>query len=104
MNKANRAAQFNPFDTLKGLKEALREKEEKLSRVPKRELSEEQQEEVSIQLSKIERGTMVDMTFFDSGHYVSLIDKVAEMNVIYRYIVIGKAKIYFDDIYDIKLI
>ena len=44
MNRQERAKQFMPFDALKGLKEALKAKEEKLTRVAKRELSEEQQE------------------------------------------------------------
>ena len=38
----NRAAQFAPFDALKGLKEAIKERAERKSRISRRELSEEQ--------------------------------------------------------------
>ena len=44
MNKADRAAQFQPFDALKGLQEELRAREERRTRVAKKELSEEQME------------------------------------------------------------
>ena len=63
MNKANRAAQFAPFDALKGLNEALRKKEEKLSRVEKIELSEEMSEELSHKLIKLEKGQRIKITF-----------------------------------------
>lgn len=102
MNKANRAAQFNAFDALKGLQEALKEKEEKLSRVERRELSEEQEEELS--LCNVARGNIVEMTYYDDGRYVTVTDIVMEMNEVYRYIVLGKAKIDFDDVFDIKIV
>lgn len=104
MNKANRAAQFNSFDALKGLKEALREKEEKHSRVERRELSEEQQDELSRVIAKIERGFTVLATYYVRGHYLNLQGKVTDINVVFGYIVIGQTKIFFDDISDIKLI
>ena len=93
-----------PSMHLKGLQEALREKEEKMTRIEKRELSEEQQEELSIALNKVERGFNVDLTFYYSGHYVKLKGKVAEINIAYRYVVVGQTKIYFDDIYEVKMI
>ena len=56
MNRQERAKQFMPFDALKGLKEALKAKEEKLTRVAKRELSEEQQEILSEVITQLEKG------------------------------------------------
>lgn len=41
MTRQQRAKQFMPFDAMKGLKEALAEREERHSRVEKRELSED---------------------------------------------------------------
>lgn len=104
MNKANRAAQFNPFDSLKGLQEALREREEHFTRVEKRELGEEQQNELSRTLNKIERGTVVSVTFYDGGHYIELAGKVTDMNAPYRFAVINNVKIYFDDMYEVKIV
>ena len=44
MTTAERAKQFAPFDAMKGLQEALRDREERHSRVERHEISEEQQE------------------------------------------------------------
>ena len=42
MMREERAKQFAPFDAMKGLQEALRDREERHSRVEKLEISEEQ--------------------------------------------------------------
>ncbi len=102
MNKANRAAQFNPFDSLKGLQEALREKEEKLSRVEKRDLSEEQEEALSRALQRAEKGDTVCVTFYRGGHYYTVTDTLTAINRTYRFLTVGEAKIYFDDLYAVK--
>lgn len=103
MNRANRAAQFAPFDALKGLTEALREKEEKLTREEKRTLSEEQAEELSNTLAQLERGMIVEAVFFYNGHYVSLEDKLVDINAPYKYIIVGKAKIFFTELYGLTI-
>ena len=41
MTRAERAKQFAPFDAMKGLNEALRDREERHMRVDKHEISEE---------------------------------------------------------------
>jgi hypothetical protein len=104
VNKANRAAQFNAFDALKGLQEALREKEEKLSRVERRELAEEQQDALSLVLHRLEKGNLIELTFYYSGHYVTIKDKFVALNSAYRFILVGDYKIYYDDLYEVKMI
>ena len=47
MPRINRAAQFAPFDALKGLQEALRVKEFEHDKIAKSELSEEQAKRLS---------------------------------------------------------
>lgn len=54
MNRADRAKQFAPFDALKGLQEALREKEEMHEKKENIELLEEAKEEISYLNSKTE--------------------------------------------------
>ncbi|NLZ25884.1 MAG: YolD-like family protein, partial [Clostridiales bacterium] len=78
--RASRAAQFAPFDALKGLQDALREKEEKFLKVYKLERSEEAAEEVSLKLRKAEKGTDVSVTFYGKGRYFTLSGKVAVNN------------------------
>ncbi len=102
--RVDRAAQFLPFDALKGLQEELRKREEKLSRVDKIELSDEQIENISNTLTHIEIGSRVQITFYLNGHYFDVEGDVAKISTIYKYLTIGQQKIFFDDIYQIEVI
>lgn len=104
MSKVNRAAQFTPFDALKGLQEALRAREEKYSRVEKREISEDRIAEISYALSKIEKGANVKITFFFNGHYVDYNGEISDKNVVLKYLVINETKVFFDDIYELSVV
>jgi len=104
VNRADRAKQFMPFDALKGLQEELRAREERRTRVEKRILSEEQIERISAVLIKVRQGTKVALSFYDRGHYLNIEGFVSEINEIYAYIKIGNAKVFFDDIYKIRII
>ena len=104
MNNKERAKQFMPFDALKGLKEALKEKEERRTRVDKKQITEEVIEAISKVLQKIEPGYKIRIVFYAKGHYIDLQGTVVEKNVIYRFLKIGNERIYFDDILKIKII
>ena len=82
----NRAAQFLPFDALKGLSEELQSRIEKRTRVPRHEFSDEKKEELSKTLVRVDKGT------------------VAKNNVVYHYFTIGQKKIFYDDIYQIDIV
>ena len=58
MPRSERAKQFMPFDTLKGLKNALRMKEYEHERVSKGELSEEKATEISKKLLNLNKKMM----------------------------------------------
>jgi hypothetical protein len=103
MNRANRAAQFQPFDALKGLQEELRMREERRNRVAKKEVSEEKSEEISRELIKVEKGSNVEIVFYRSGRYYELAGCVLAKNDTYKYLMIGEEKIPYDDIYVIKV-
>lgn len=104
MTRADRAKQFLPFDALKGLHEELEAREEKMSRVPKHSMTEELEEELSLVLSKIQKGTTILMVFYRNGHYYELQGKVGSINTIYKYLLIGEEKVFFDDIYTITIV
>ena len=104
MDRKERAKQFMPFDALKGLQEELRRREEMHSRVEKKVLSDDQMENISAELNKIQKGSKIIITFYDNGHYVTIEAMVAEINAIYRYIKMGTGKVFFDDIYNIRVI
>lgn len=104
MTRADRAKQFLPFDALKGLREELEAREEKMSRVPKRILTDEMTEELSQNLAKIRKESVVLMTFYRNGHYYELEGKVESMNVVFKYIQIGEERIFFDDIFSLTIV
>ena len=56
LSRMSRAAQFAPFDALKGLTEELERRELKKLYTNKKELSEEQEIEISNQLTKLKKG------------------------------------------------
>ena len=103
MNKANRAAQFQPFDALKGLQEELRMREERRNRVFKKEVSEERAEEISRELIKLQKGSNVEIVFYRNGCYYELTSYVFAKNDTYKYLIIGEEKITYDDIYELKI-
>lgn len=103
-NDVNRAAQFLPFDALKGLSEELQERIDRRTRVQKHEFTEDRKEELSKTLCKIEKNTVVSVTFYYNGHYYNLEGEVSKINQIYQYLLIGQKKIFYDDIYDIAII
>ena len=104
MNNKERAKQFLPFDALKGLTEALREREERRTRVEKKQLSEDMAEELSLALSEVEVGTSVRITFYSDGHYLDLEGTVTQIDAIYRRLRIGGERIRFDDILRLTLL
>lgn len=104
MNRVDRAKQFQSFDALKGLQEELRAREERRTRVAKKELSQEREEQISEELGKIYKRSDVDITFYRGGHYYSLQGTVLEKNDIYKYLLIGQERIYYTDIYELKLL
>lgn len=100
MDRENRAKQFMPFDALKGLRAALAEKERMI--VEKRELSEEQKEELDRKLKQIEKQDIITVEFFDMGEYVKVTGVVSGLDLSGRVIKIVNQKIPFDVISDLQ--
>lgn len=104
MTQSERAKQFMPFDAMKGLQEALREREERHLRVEKRELSEEAAARLSAAINKVQKGTVVWAEYYRAFHEVTLQGKVNKIDTVYRYLIIGEERIYFDDLYKLKIV
>lgn len=66
----NRAAQFLPFDALKGLSEELQNRIERRSRVDKIELSDESKDAISNVLCRVKKGTEIRVKYYKNGHYL----------------------------------
>ena len=92
-----------PFDAMKGLKEALAEREERHSRVEKRELSEDTIEHISTMLSRLEVGMEATIEHYRACHDVVSKGIVKGIDLVYKYVLLNAEKIYFENIYDIKI-
>ena len=104
MNREMRAKQFQPFDALKGLSEALREREERITRCARRELSDERCEEISNVLVRLSPEMLVRAIFYLNGHYLELIDRLSFMSIHGRYLQFNEQRVYFDDVYEIEIL
>ena len=93
-NRIARAKQFLPFDALKGLQEALREKE--IEYEEKKELSEDTLAELNNKFNQIEKGSFVKIRYYRNGRY-------CEIKGIVTYIDYIKRKIQIDKIVNINI-
>ncbi len=100
--KANRAAQFVPFDSLKGLQEELRAREKKLMRCEMKELSEEDAMHLSERMLQIEKGMNIQVLYYNGARYEVVEGAVTEKNMSMRYIAIDGKKIPFSVIRELK--
>ena len=99
MSREERAKQFMPFSALRGYGLALREKERIV--VPKKELSEDYQEELDFKLRQVKKNDMISVIYFQKGEYLKLTGMVSKVDASARVLKIVNTKIDFDDIYDI---
>ena len=67
MSRVQRAKQFAPFSALKGLEEALAEKEREYE--PQAELSDDAAEELDRCLRELQKGTAVTVKYYRDGGY-----------------------------------
>lgn len=100
MDIGNRAKQFLPFSALKGLSEALEEKERVI--VPKPELSEDMLEELDQKIKQIERGNIITLTYYDHGECVKLTGMIAKIDNTSKTLQIVNTKIQFSNILSIE--
>ena len=100
MTPADRAKQFLPFDALKGFREALQEKERII--VPKKELSEEEREELDLSFRRVHRGDIIRVVYYHDGEYVEKAGMVAKIEESSRILTVVQTKILFEDILEIE--
>lgn len=100
MSREQRAKQFMPFAALKGLPEALAEKERIV--VPKVELSEEMAAELDRKMHLLEKGKVATVVYFSKDEYLRKTGMVARVDVSARVLQVVNEKISFDDILDVE--
>jgi len=103
MSLNDRARQFLPFDSLKGLREAIKIKEYEHERISKGDLSEDMINKISDILMNYDSTKSYNVKYFIDGRYEITSGKM-KLNVNTKYISINDIKISFDDIMDINII
>ena len=90
-----------PFSALKGLDEALRQKERVF--VEKPEFSDDAAEELSQKLAKICVGMRVSVAYYSGGECISVEGMVTGIDKTFKKLTVVKTEIPLDDILDIKI-
>ena len=67
------------------------------------EISEEKTDANSAVLARIEKGMKVKLFCYHAFHDVKMEGRVSKIDIVYKYLVLNETKIYFDDIYDIRI-
>lgn len=96
MDRAQRAKQFMPFAALKGYEEALRTKEK--IKVEKKELTEEQEDELNRQLLEIQKRDMVSVVYFEKEEYLKVTGMVSRIDRSAQILQVVNTKIEFRNI------
>ena len=101
MTIKNRAKQFAMFDALKGLTEAIAEKEQLY--YPRRELTEDRIAELEMLISSLQVGSSVDIAYYCnySHRYKMIIGVVSKVDRYWKQILVNDVVIEFCDVYDI---
>ncbi|MBS5368403.1 MAG: YolD-like family protein [Coprobacillus cateniformis] len=100
--RAQRAQIFQSFDALKGFREILKQQEVVI--VPKKELSEDDCEELNRRVRQIQVGMMIQIIYYDHGRYIQLEGKVSKINLDTKMLQIVKTKIDLKSIVSIHLL
>ncbi len=104
MNRSDRAKQFAPFEALKGLREALKERENRIEKLERAEIAEDKAREIQLELLKVEKGCEIEIDFFNFGSYRRYRGEVSSVDFSLRYLIMENRKIFFDDLYYIKVL
>lgn len=92
------------FDAMKGLSEALRDREERHLRVEKHDISDEAIEQNSRVLSALTRGMRVRLEYYRAFHDVVGEGRVTELSMPFKYLRLDGEKVIFENIYKIEII
>ena len=98
MPRSRRAKQFQPFDALRGLKEAIAAKEKVPT--PRRHLSEEAIAEIDKTLISLQKGQIVTVVFYGEYEqdYLQLTGPVVKVDPYWHSLQIGGTAIDFSEI------
>ena len=91
-----RAKQFMPFNSLTGYFDLILEAQK--IKEDKRDLTEDELEDLNKKIHMIKKGTMIKIKYYDTDSYVIKEGIVTSINPEYRYITVIKERIFLDNI------
>lgn len=100
MDQNDRAKQFMPFDAVRGLREALHEKERII--VPRVELAEDYRDELDRIIRTLQITDMITVVYFHDSEYVRITGLVSRIDKNAGYLQVVGTKIPFKDILKIE--
>lgn len=98
--RAPRAQMFQSFDALEGFRDIIRAQEKIV--VEKRELTEDDCDQLNQTIMQIEKGMMVKVVFYEDGQFVQVEGKVAKINLDAKILQIVKKKIKMNAIFELE--
>ena len=104
MPASQRAKQCAPFDALKGLKEAIAEKER--IPIPRRVLAEDALAELNQKISQLRKGTIVTVVYYCiyEQEYHQITGAVVSVDTYWSLLQIGNMAIDFSEIFEIEIL
>ena len=103
MTQVERAKQFLPFDSLKGLQEALRDREERYLREERREVVCEAAEQLERVMRRLSVGDTVEIVYYRNFHTVRRTGTVTRFSPEIRCLFIDGSRIGFEDVYSLRV-
>lgn len=103
MMRSERAKQFQPFDAMKGLREAILDREERYCRVEKHEINEDQIQENSRVFEALKKGNRVHLEYFKDFHDTEADGILTKTDTVFCYLVLNGEEISFENIYKIEI-
>lgn len=93
-----------PFDAMKGLYDALKDREERYCRVERHDISDEMRQKNSAVLIRMNKGDRVRLDCWHAFHDMRMEGSVTQLNTAFGYLRLNGEKIMFEDIYSIEII
>ncbi len=100
MSREERARQFMPFDALDGFRSLISTQDKTVEE--KRELSEEKLNMLNEKMRRIQKGTRVEITYYEKDGYLKKDGIVTGLNFDMNFIRVIDKVIYFEDVYEIE--
>ena len=100
MNRQERAKQFMPFASLRGYFDMILEKQK--IKEEKKELLDYEVEKISWQLSKIKKGTLLTISYYQTDSYQTITGMVSSIDPVSKTLTLVKTLIPFEDILSIN--